>query len=107
MDWSSGGPNSGGTTDEYWPASYSKAAATCASVSRWPSHDYELALDRAQRHADLMGLLGAVMDGWTVRWWPAPASDRRKSQRLAGGPLTTRSGHKDFRRGRHWDRTRH
>lgn len=69
--------------------------------------DTERARLRAERHAVLMRLCGAIMDGLHVRYWPiyetpaicwVVAADSFKIWRWVG--------YRDRGRGRHWDRTR-
>lgn len=105
MGFSSDGLNGGGTADVFWPDDYATTAAICGSV--WPEYSRENAQIRAERHADLMRWLGAVVDKPSVRWWPAKRSDWRPPQVQRRPRMGLWSGHHDFRRGRHWDRTRH
>jgi hypothetical protein len=104
MIYDADSPTPGGTADSDWP--YVTCTTLACIGSCGISRDYELMMQKAERHAAMMRFLGARVKGLSVQWWTV----RGTASRAPDGPwVRTRqvlSGFRDSNRGRHWDRKR-
>jgi hypothetical protein len=104
MIYDTDSPSVGGTAD--WPGYHAAMYTVAAYVGGDIDQDCERALRKAERHADLMRLLGARMKKLSVQWWPvtelaAPGPQVQSVERLG-----IWSGLREPTRGRHWNRKR-